>query len=213
MIRWTLGRHHLRGPAQPEPTRDEHLDLFLELTRGGPLATWRLPARVVPRTPFEARRLPFHRNVYLRQRGPVIGRGWIELIAFGTARVFRADDDACRLALDVNRAGARSGLVGRWPKSLLLELERHIPPVTSDRDKIRQVLLNLLGNAVKFTDKGTVMLRVRKIDNSVVFDVEDTGLGIAPKHLDQLFFFPFYSEVRPAVLDCSVGSHLDVPMN
>ena len=124
MIRWTLGRHHLRGPAQPEPTRDEHLDLFLELTRGGPLATWRLPARVVPRTPFEARRLPFHRNVYLRQRGPVIGRGWIELIAFGTARVFRADDDACRLALDVNRAGARSGLVGRWPKSLLLELER-----------------------------------------------------------------------------------------
>ncbi len=66
--------------------------------------------------------------------------------------------------------------------------------IKSDERKIRQILLNLLGNAVKFTDKGYVALRVsllkaEPISSKVVihFEIEDTGRGIAPEETDKLF--------------------------
>ena len=64
--------------------------------------------------------------------------------------------------------------------------------VRGDPVRIRQVLVNILGNAVKFTDTGKVTLRVHVVrtqaDSLVVrFDVADTGIGIAPKHLGRLF--------------------------
>lgn len=74
--------------------------------------------------------------------------------------------------------------------------------VKTDESKLRQVLLNLLGNAIKFTQQGSVILRVAKshnrelIANSCLltpdslflhFEVEDTGPGIAPEELDILF--------------------------
>jgi len=72
-----------------------------------------------------------------------------------------------------------------------LDLEEHLPPITSDRDKMRQILVNLLGNAIKFTEQGLVTLRVRRNNGSLLFSVEDTGVGIAAEHLDHLFE-PFY---------------------
>ncbi|HEU0200857.1 MAG TPA: ATP-binding protein [Burkholderiaceae bacterium] len=64
--------------------------------------------------------------------------------------------------------------------------------VRADAQRLRQVLLNLLGNAVKFTDKGEVSLRVsaRAADAHVAalrFEVHDSGVGIAPEQLGQLF--------------------------
>ncbi len=53
---------------------------------------------------------------------------------------------------------------------------------------ISQILWNLIGNAVKFTDKGEVILTVQKIqDNQYQFSVTDTGAGIAPCELDKIF--------------------------
>jgi signal transduction histidine kinase/CheY-like chemotaxis protein len=57
----------------------------------------------------------------------------------------------------------------------------------SDLTKVRQTLLNLTGNAAKFTEAGTITLAVRREGDDVVFDVSDTGIGIAPEHLDRLF--------------------------
>jgi len=57
----------------------------------------------------------------------------------------------------------------------------------SDLTKVRQTLLNLTGNASKFTEGGTVTLTVRRDGGSVVFEVTDTGIGIAPEHMDRLF--------------------------
>jgi PAS domain S-box-containing protein len=67
--------------------------------------------------------------------------------------------------------------------------------VRADEKRLRQVLLNLLGNAVKFTDRGQVVLHVRELAHSnglatLRFEVEDSGIGIDPSQL-QAIFQPF----------------------
>ncbi|SEQ85500.1 PAS domain S-box-containing protein [Amphritea atlantica] len=66
--------------------------------------------------------------------------------------------------------------------------------VVTDETRLRQVLLNLLGNAVKFNDKGSVTLTVQALDTikenettTLRFKVEDTGIGIAPSELERIF--------------------------
>lgn len=67
-----------------------------------------------------------------------------------------------------------------------------IPPVEGDADRLRQILLNLLGNAVKFTKEGHVIARALPQETNerelvVRFEVEDTGIGIDPELVPRLF--------------------------
>src|SRR5262249_6784246 len=81
-----------------------------------------------------------------------------------------------------------------------LDLRAEIAPdlpryVRADEGKLRQILLNLLGNAAKFTETGTVVLRGCRASGDpanrrAVIEVEDTGPGIAPDELG-LIFTPF----------------------
>ncbi|MGH9258630.1 MAG: GAF domain-containing protein, partial [Acidimicrobiales bacterium] len=60
----------------------------------------------------------------------------------------------------------------------------------SDRTKLRQALLNLLSNACKFTERGTITLDVERAgsrDETLVFRVRDTGIGMTPAQLERLF--------------------------
>ncbi len=60
--------------------------------------------------------------------------------------------------------------------------------VEIDEKRLRQVLLNLLGNAIKFTDKGQVTLRISAIQNGIFrFEVEDTGVGMTDEDLQKIF--------------------------
>jgi signal transduction histidine kinase len=59
--------------------------------------------------------------------------------------------------------------------------------IESDATKLRQILVNLLANAVKFTDQGEVTLAAAEQSGSIVFSVRDTGIGIAPEHLAHVF--------------------------
>jgi PAS domain S-box-containing protein len=52
--------------------------------------------------------------------------------------------------------------------------------IISDPMKLRQVLTNLIGNAVKFTEKGTIELKVKSSDDKIYFSVQDSGIGIDP---------------------------------
>ncbi len=61
-------------------------------------------------------------------------------------------------------------------------------PVVGDREALRQAVGNLLDNAFKYTpDEGTVTLRLRRAGDAAVLEVEDTGIGIGPEHLDRIF--------------------------
>jgi signal transduction histidine kinase/DNA-binding response OmpR family regulator len=62
--------------------------------------------------------------------------------------------------------------------------------VQADAKRLRQILLNLLSNAVRFTDHGQVTLRVDARREVLRFEVEDTGIGIAPQDLERIFL-PF----------------------
>ncbi|WP_199321139.1 PAS domain S-box protein [Microcoleus sp. FACHB-831] len=83
---------------------------------------------------------------------------------------------------------------------LIFERGENVPQyVQNDENKLRQVLINLLGNAIKFTQKGSVILRVKlarekgyKVNQKdyqflIAFEVEDTGPGIAPDEMGTLF--------------------------
>lgn len=59
--------------------------------------------------------------------------------------------------------------------------------VAADPERVKQILTNLIGNAVKYTPNGTVTLSVKETDDSVVVEVADTGLGIAAEALRDLF--------------------------
>ena len=59
--------------------------------------------------------------------------------------------------------------------------------VWADRHRLMQILVNLLGNAIKFTPQGRVSLRVRAEGDSILFEVQDTGIGIAEEKLSMVF--------------------------
>jgi PAS domain S-box-containing protein len=59
--------------------------------------------------------------------------------------------------------------------------------IRTDESKLRQVLVNLLGNAIKFTQSGAIALRIHWQPNTFHFAVSDTGIGIAPKERDRIF--------------------------
>jgi len=76
---------------------------------------------------------------------------------------------------------------------VIVERDPNLPQfVHTDEKKLYQVLVNLLGNAIKFTNQGSVTLRVRSQQSDqtscrLCFEVEDTGVGIDPTEVDSLF--------------------------
>ncbi len=62
--------------------------------------------------------------------------------------------------------------------------------IQADEKRLRQVLINLLSNAVKFTEKGSITFTVGYQEGKLRFQVEDTGVGIAPEQLEEIFL-PF----------------------
>ena len=70
---------------------------------------------------------------------------------------------------------------------LKLELDKRLPLVKFDKDRIIQVILNLVNNAIKFTEKGYVRIITSQGDNFIKLAVEDTGPGIKKENLEKLF--------------------------
>jgi signal transduction histidine kinase/CheY-like chemotaxis protein len=93
-----------------------------------------------------------------------------------------------RIAAVVDDAvGIMAGQFSGRALSLDVDVPIDLPMVQADSTRIRQVLINLLNNAARFTDRGGVQVSARSQGNDVVVMVADTGVGIAPEHLDSVF--------------------------
>ena len=78
--------------------------------------------------------------------------------------------------------------------TIVFDLAPNVPQyIRADVGKLRQILINLLENAVKFTNKGSVKMGVKREDREasaqirLIFEIQDTGVGIAPDELDKIF--------------------------
>jgi signal transduction histidine kinase len=71
--------------------------------------------------------------------------------------------------------------------ALTLELPEGTPRIRTDAQKLRQILVNLLSNATKFTERGSITLSAHRARRQMHFCVCDTGIGIPAQHLQQIF--------------------------
>src|SRR3990167_266899 len=70
---------------------------------------------------------------------------------------------------------------------LIFDMRDDLPAVTADRVRLEQVIVNLVDNAIKYTNQGEVKISARKEDNAMRIDVEDTGIGIPEKDIPRIF--------------------------
>jgi len=115
----------------------------------------------------------------------------IAKIEAGKVELKRIDFDLYRLVAETARVfsadAARKGLAFTSSVSPAAPCR-----VRGDPERLREVLINLIGNAIKFTEHGQVGLRVRLAHDDeararVAFEVEDTGIGIPPEAIDRIF--------------------------
>jgi signal transduction histidine kinase len=78
-------------------------------------------------------------------------------------------------------------MIRRKSLNYSIDIGAHTPAIVSDRTKLKQVLLNLLSNAMKFTNKGGISVIAREHAMGVRIDINDTGIGIRPEHLSVIW--------------------------
>lgn len=110
----------------------------------------------------------------------------ISKIEAGQIVIAKTDVDLAHLlggCLKLHHANTRNkGL------ELAFEWDDRLPDrIVTDPLRLRQIVLNLLGNAIKFTEKGRIVLAARLEDGLVTIDVTDSGIGIAKDRLDDIF--------------------------
>lgn len=106
-------------------------------------------------------------------------------------------------------------LIEGKPIELRDEIEPHLPKVFVDRGRIRQVVINILSNAAKFTDAGSITMRIGKISKNeqefICFSVKDTGIGIAPEDMDKVF--EAFRQIDSSVARRAEGTGLGMPIS
>ena len=109
---------------------------------------------------------------------------WVSRLDAGRTHPYFTSVEPLPLTADVVDA-TRTHL----PRGLSLELLNDVPPpdVAADPDKLRQVLVNLIENAVKYSRAGRIEVRLERHDGAVRFSVRDEGPGIPPNQQERIF--------------------------
>jgi Na+/proline symporter/signal transduction histidine kinase len=97
--------------------------------------------------------------------------------------------------------------------TLTLDLPGHVPPVFADRDRLMQVMLNLISNAVKFCDHkdGRIAITLRNQPGALRVDVRDNGIGIHPA--DHEIIFEKFRQVGDTLTGKPQGTGLGLPIS
>ena len=93
---------------------------------------------------------------------------------------------------------------------LVRDIEPGLPSITGDQDRLIQVVINLISNAVKFTDSGSITCAVHKQGSEMIVSVKDSGIGIAPA--DQPKVFEKFKQVGDTLTDKPKGTGLGLPI-
>jgi signal transduction histidine kinase len=134
----------------------------------------------------------------------------ISKIESGALTLFVEDGVDLRDELRAVEASGRA-LLGDKPVALTVNVDEDVPPVVGDRRRIRQIMLNLVSNACKFTDEGRVTIHLQpKTGGEVLLTVQDTGPGIAPE--DHTAIFETFRQTE-AGLRHSEGTGLGLPIS
>ncbi|MBZ0319208.1 MAG: GAF domain-containing protein [Anaerolineae bacterium] len=110
----------------------------------------------------------------------------ISKIESGSLTLLIEDNVNINQELEAVIGNAGSLLQGK-PVELIVDIEENLPLVRADRRRVRQILLNLVSNACKFTDTGSVIISAHHQNEQILFAVKDTGPGIAPEDHDAVF--------------------------
>ncbi|MGK7878278.1 MAG: response regulator [Xenococcaceae cyanobacterium] len=90
------------------------------------------------------------------------------------------------------------------------EIEPDLPEIIGDRDRLIQVVINLISNAVKFTDRGSVVCRARQTSGAIAVSVIDSGMGITAA--EQPKVFEKFKQVGDTMTDKPQGTGLGLPI-
>lgn|GEM_PF-3198985 len=110
----------------------------------------------------------------------------ISKIEAGGLNLFIEDDiDLNPIVKNVVTVGR--SLIAEKPVTLETEFDEDVTPIRGDRQRILQILLNIMSNACKFTDEGKIIVRVRREQDQVVITIADTGPGIPLDEQQKVF--------------------------
>lgn len=129
-------------------------------------------------------------------------------IQAGMVRLFVEPDVSVKEELTVSMDMAR-GLLENKSVHLIQEIPDNLPLIVADRRRIRQIFINLLSNACKFTTAGQVCVSAEQQSENIMVRVQDTGSGIAPD--EQAFVFEPFRQAH-AGLEQGTGSGLGLPI-
>jgi PAS domain S-box-containing protein len=105
---------------------------------------------------------------------------------FDQIQLHYAEIDPVKLLMDIVTYVAPESEIKK--QYLILNIKQHLPIVQADEDRLRQVLLNLLNNAMKFTPpEGRIIISGEVDDKELIFKVEDEGCGIDDEEKDEIF--------------------------
>lgn len=82
---------------------------------------------------------------------------------------------------------ATSSLFENNPVEISWDVEKDLPPIFGDKDKLIQVIINLISNAEKFTEEGSILVKACRLGNEIHISVKDTGIGISKENQKKVF--------------------------
>ena len=179
----------------------------------------RLEERLFPLIPEDDRKVKSAKDQVVENLGVVVSEGerLTKLIddVLDLAKIeagkFTWNLERLEMAEVIERAlSATSSLFDAKKLTLVRDIAPALPAIEGDRDRLIQVVINLISNAVKFTDSGSITCAARLDQNQIVVSIQDSGIGIAPA--DQPKVFEKFKQVGDTLTDKPKGTGLGLPI-